>query len=277
MTAQNFAQIMPRVLVHEGGKSNDPRDPGGRTNQGITQRTYSAWKRNNGGQAGVVYDVFNMTPDERDAIYRTQYWNAVQGDLLPAGVDYAVFDGAVNSGPLQAIKWLQRALGIEADGVLGHQTLDALSADPDNDKLVERISDRRLAFMQALTTWKTYGPGWTTRVLNVEQVSEAWATGTVGPMPSSAPGSSAKALLDDATPVIGATTAKVGTGIGTATAILPQAAQHLTSLSAIPGIDKVIIGVTVAGVVLGGAAWAYATYTAARKAKLDDVLDRKAA
>lgn len=104
-----------------------------------------------------------MTPVERDDIYDRQYWDAVKADQLPAGVDYVVFDGAVNSGPMQSIKWLQRALQPvytgQIDGVMGLATLAALNATNNHDALVDRICDRRLAFLKALRTWCTFGRG----------------------------------------------------------------------------------------------------------------------
>lgn len=92
--------------------------------------------------------VQKLTAPERDAIYRRQYWDAIKGDKLPAGVDYVVFDGAVNSGPKQSIKWLQRALGSayrgQIDGVIGLATFAALEATEDHDALIDRICDRRM-------------------------------------------------------------------------------------------------------------------------------------
>lgn len=115
-----FDRCMTKLLVHEGGKADNPKDPGGRTNQGVIQRTYDAWRRRKG---LPVRDVYLMTASERDEIYRTQYWDAIKADELPPGVSYVVFDGSVNSGVSQSVKWLQRALGAvytgKVDGVIG--------------------------------------------------------------------------------------------------------------------------------------------------------------
>jgi len=105
---RGFDRALPHILIHEGGRVNHPKDPGGRTNQGITQRVYNAWSAKSSLPAR---DVYLIDDAEVAAIYRFQYWEVVHGDVLPEGVGYVLFDGAVNSGPKQAIKWLQRALG----------------------------------------------------------------------------------------------------------------------------------------------------------------------
>lgn len=162
---------MPRILAHEGGKVDDPQDPGGRTNQGVIQRVYDAYRIRLGLRQRDVYD---MDPAERDAIYKDQYWRAIRGDELPAGLDYVVFDGAVNSGPARSIKWLQRALNVEADGHIGSITLAAVR-EQDAAELIDEICDIRMAFLKSLRTWGRFGKGWTSRVDGVRKVGKAWA------------------------------------------------------------------------------------------------------
>src|SRR5688500_6264664 len=102
-----FEECLKLVLVHEGGYANHPKDPGGATNFGVTQRVYDGYRL----KAGVAKrSVKEITKTEVSAIYKRQYWDLIDGDELPAGVDYVVFDGAVNSGCGQSVKWLQRAL-----------------------------------------------------------------------------------------------------------------------------------------------------------------------
>lgn len=141
---RGFDRALPHVLIHEGGKVNHPKDPGGRTNRGITQRVYNAWRSKSNRPPRDVYQIDDM---EVAAIYRFQYWDAVMGDRLPEGVGYVVFDGAVNSGPKQSIKWLQRALGSiytgAIDGVMGTITLDAVAAYDDHDDLVAKTGTLR--------------------------------------------------------------------------------------------------------------------------------------
>lgn len=141
MAAANYPACLRAVLRYEGGKVDDPRDPGGRTNQGVTQRVYDAWRRS---RALFPQDVYAMTDAERDAIYRKRYWDAVDGDNLPAGLDLVVFDTAVNSGVERALAWY---------------------AGPRSS--IDAYCDVRLAYLRRLTTWKTYGKGWTTRVESV--------------------------------------------------------------------------------------------------------------
>src|SRR5437879_751893 len=198
MATTDFEYCMRTVLVFEGGKVNNPNDPGGRTKEGVIQRVYDGWRRRKGLPLRSVYD---MEAAERDDIYRNQYWVAVRGDELPAGVDLAVYDGAVNSGPAQAIKWLQRALGITVDGHIGEATLRALEECTDLDGLIGRICARRLAFMQSLRTWPTFGKGWARRVAAVQRASLHLAQGQTPDAAAAADGGHAKARLDDAKPV----------------------------------------------------------------------------
>lgn len=158
---QNFRQIQEWVLAHEGGFVNHPADPGGATNQGITQRTYDGWRVARG---EARRSVRNLLSSERDAIYKTQYWNAVRGDDLPAGLDYAVYDYAVNSGPTRAARELQRLLGVTVDGHIGNVTLGAI-ATANIEQLIIHLCEARLAFMRRLGHWPTFKRGWTRRVM----------------------------------------------------------------------------------------------------------------
>lgn len=176
----DFGKSNKVVLVYEGGRVNNPKDPGGRTNQGVTQRVYDADRKSNGLPTRSVY---YMTPAERDAIYRSRYWDVIRGDELPAGVDLVTYDGAVNSGPVQSVKWLQHALGIAADGHIGAVTIQAANDHPDHDTLVAEILAYRLGFLKSLHTWSTFGGGWGKRVANLKKIGQAWAAGSVGPAP----------------------------------------------------------------------------------------------
>ena len=251
MTAQNFAAALKRVLVFEGGKVDHPRDPGGRTNQGVIQRVYDGYRARKG---WPKRDVYLMEAAERDEIYRAQYWDAVRGDDLPAGVDYVVFDGAVNSGPAQSVKWLQRALGgVKIDGELGEATLAAVTAHPDHDALIAAICARRLAFLKALRTWSTFGKGWSARVSGVRQIGQAWASGSVGPAPVHVEGGNAKATLDQARPlpVMAGGDAAIGGGVATGGlgGALQQAQDALAPLAG----NSTILGNIVAALVVTGA------------------------
>ena len=167
MTASNFDDALKRVLVHEGGYVNHPADPGGATNKGVTQRVYDGWRRRHG---KPVRSVKGITGDEVAAIYRQQYWDAIRADELPAGVDYCTFDAAVNSGPGQAAKWLQRALSVSDDGQIGEATL-AAARSQDAPKVINGSCDRRLSMLRGLRTFRTFGAGWTRRVADVRKVA----------------------------------------------------------------------------------------------------------
>lgn len=161
---ENFDEALAAVLVHEGGYVDHPDDPGGATNKGITWRTYNAYRRRNN---RPERDVREITDAEVAAIYRQQYWNAIKGDSLPSGLDYAVFDFAVNSGPSRAAKFLQRIVNVPADGIIGHQTLSAVDDMRSAKGLVGHLCDDRLAWLKRLRHWPTFGRGWSRRVAEV--------------------------------------------------------------------------------------------------------------
>lgn len=170
MAAESFDRALTLVLDLEGGFVHDPRDPGGATRYGITRATLARAR----GRPASVADVKALTRQEAGAIYRKSYWAEVGGDALPAGLDLAIFDFGVNSGPARAIKALQRALGVEADGRLGPATLAALAAR-DPASVVRRVTADRLGWMRRLPTWTAFGRGWTARVTRVERESLALA------------------------------------------------------------------------------------------------------
>lgn len=159
----NFVQCLDLVLKHEGGYVNHPSDPGGETNRGVTKRVYDAYRRSHG---LPVRSVLYIGVDEVADIYRADYWNMVKGDDLPSGIDYCVFDFAVNSGVSRASKFLQMTLGVSADGVIGQHTLAAaLEAEPRNT--INTICDKRMVFLKSLSIWDTFGKGWSSRVAAV--------------------------------------------------------------------------------------------------------------
>jgi lysozyme family protein len=276
MTAQNYAPALTRVLVHEGGYSNHPKDPGGATMKGVTQRVYDAYRTRRGEPHRSVREIEKV---ELQAIYRKQYWDAVKADSLPSGIDYAVFDGAVNSGPSQAVKWLQRALGtVKVDGVVGEATLAAVEAYPDHDRLIGLMLGRRLAFLEALHTWPTFGRGWSARVAEVKQIGQAWASGSVGPQPRFAEGGNAKATIEQAKPLPGkgAADAAAGAGVGSGGlgAALEQARQQLDPLAAGSDlIGNIVAALVITGVLLTAGGFAWRWWAARKAAERADALD----
>ncbi|CAD5275162.1 Lysozyme family protein [Bosea sp. 62] len=276
MTAQNYARALSRVLVHEGGYADHPKDPGGATMKGVTQGVYDAYRKR---RDEAKRSVRQITDAELQAIYRRQYWDVVKGDSLPEGVDYAVFDGAVNSGPSQAVKWLQRALGsVKVDGVIGEATLAAVEAYPDHDRLIALMLGRRLAFLQALRTWSTFGRGWSARVAQVKQIGQAWATGSVGPDPAFVSGGNAKATIDQAKPLPTKAPADATTGAGIGSGglggVLEQARQQLDPLAASSQfIGNIVAALVITGVVLTAGGFAYRWWAARKGQALADALD----
>jgi lysozyme family protein len=159
----NFVPSLAAVLIHEGGYVNDPQDPGGATNKGVTQPVYDDWRI---GEKLSKRSVQLINAFEVGEIYRRRYWNATRGDDLPSGVDYCVFDFAVNSGVNRATRYLQRAAGVNDDGQIGSMTLAAVKAKP-SVALIEQICAARLNFLRQLPTFARFGKGWTARVEDV--------------------------------------------------------------------------------------------------------------
>lgn len=172
---ENFAASLKQTLYYEGGFSNHPDDAGGATQCGIIQTVYDGYRRRKG---LIPRSVRYLTDDERDGIYRQLYWDKVDGDALPVGVDFCVFDAAVNSGPSRGARWLQQAVNdvagharLTVDGNIGPATLDA-SDDYAAVALIEAMVDRRLGFMKIAKNtrtgkalWPVFGKGWGNRML----------------------------------------------------------------------------------------------------------------
>ena len=154
----NFDQAFHTLLGHEGGYSNHPNDPGGETMWGVT-----AAVARGAGYSGPMRD---MPTDTAKGIYRDLYWTPVRADELPAPVRYAVFDAAVNSGPGQAVRWLQRAAGVADDGKLGPVSMAAITA-ADPEALLRKMLAARLAFMSSLPAWPAFGRGWARRIASL--------------------------------------------------------------------------------------------------------------
>ncbi|MGE7418565.1 glycoside hydrolase family 108 protein [Methylobacterium tarhaniae] len=170
MTAATFERALALVLKHEGGWSDDPTDPGGATNLGVTIGTLSLWL----GRPATKAEVRALTVATVAPIYRRNYWDKIQADALPPGLGYALFDFAVNSGPRRAVIGLQRALDVADDGRLGPVTLAALQGR-DVPALIGALSDGRLAFLRALSTWPRFGRGWARRVEEMRKAALAIA------------------------------------------------------------------------------------------------------
>ena len=173
MAKDNFPQALRLVLADEGGVSNHAADRGGLTNKGITQATYDAWRELHGRPPRSVRGIEHA---EVEAIYREQFANKILFDQLPLGLDYALFDFAVNSGAARAVRFLQRILKVRADGSLGAKTLAAL-AEADVGQVIKDLCKDRLRFLRRLKAWKSFGKGWKKRVDRVEKNALAMIAG----------------------------------------------------------------------------------------------------
>lgn len=158
----NFDACLAVTLPHEGGWSDHAKDPGGATMKGITLATFRRWK-----PMATKAELRAISDADVRMIYAQDYWKPVRGNDLPAGVDLAVFDYGVNSGPLRAKKTLQSTVGVTADGQIGSETLLACKAKPAAD-IVKGVCARRLSFLRGLKTFSTFGKGWARRVADVE-------------------------------------------------------------------------------------------------------------
>ena len=163
----NFPASLALVLKAEGNFINHPRDPGGMTNLGVTRNVWKEWVRHEVDEA----EMRSLTPELVTPLYKARYWDACKCDDLPRGVDYAVFDSAVNMGPGRAAKLLQAALGVTADGSIGRATIAAAAA-ADPVELLEAFSQGKEAFYQSLATFQTFGKGWLNRVAHVQGAAE---------------------------------------------------------------------------------------------------------
>jgi hypothetical protein len=160
---ENFDECFSLMLVHEGGYVNNPKDPGGMTNLGVTAKNWADYT----GKPATESVMRSLTPELVKNFYKLRYWDKVNGDDLPSGVDYAVFDFAVNSGPVRAIKTLQTCVNVNPDGIIGPKTMAAVEAENPRT-VVNDVCQARLDFLQSLSTYSVFGKGWKNRVLEVE-------------------------------------------------------------------------------------------------------------
>jgi lysozyme family protein len=178
MARSRFDICLDEVLRHEGGYADHPSDPGGATNLGITHKTLARWRRESPWWKLPKDAVKALQRPEAAKIYRASYWDRCHAGQLPAGLDLALFDFAVNSGPDRAIRTLQAELDVAADGQVGPLTLEAMTdyaARRGLGMLVGALCDRRLVFLKRLPTFAVFGRGWTARVAAVRAAGLAAA------------------------------------------------------------------------------------------------------
>lgn len=155
---RNFDECLSMLLKHEGGYVNHPKDPGGMTNLGITKRVYDEFHGDDIDEEGMR----NLKKADVEPIYRSNYWNRCRCQDLPTGVDWAVFDFAVNAGTGRAAKALQKAVEAEQDGSIGPLTLMKVK-NHEVVNIINRIAIYREQFYRSLSTFDTFGKGWLKR------------------------------------------------------------------------------------------------------------------
>jgi lysozyme family protein len=165
-----FEDCLARILKHEGGYVNDPLDSGGRTNLGVTQRVWEEFV----GHPVTEADMKALTPEKIAPMYKLKYWNPSYCEVLPKGLDYVVFDFAVNAGTGRSVKTLQQAIGCVADGVIGPKTMAAIN-DANPKDLIAKFSDARADFYQGIVARKPdqacFIKGWLNRVEDARKLA----------------------------------------------------------------------------------------------------------
>ena len=159
MASENYDKCLELILHHEGGYVNHPKDPGGETNLGVTKRVYEEW--------GGTKDMVDLLVEDVAPIYEKNYWGRTKCDDLPSGLDLCVFDFAVNAGPGRAAKYLQEMIGTTVDGGIGPNTLRALGNYIESEgtaAAVRNYQAMRQEYYESLSTFETFGRGWTRRV-----------------------------------------------------------------------------------------------------------------
>jgi lysozyme family protein len=159
----NWQKSFELMLASEGGYVNHPSDPGGMTNLGVTKRVWEEWV----GRESNEKEMRSLTPEMVEPLYKRKFWDACKCDDMPSGIDYLVFDFAVNAGVGRSAKILQAAVGVTPDGGIGPITLAAVKAQ-DPAELVQKFSDAKEAFYRSLNTFETFGKGWLNRVAAVK-------------------------------------------------------------------------------------------------------------
>jgi lysozyme family protein len=159
----NWKKSFELMLASEGGYVNHPSDPGGMTNLGVTKRVWEEWV----GRESNEKEMRSLTPEMVEPLYKRKFWDACKCDDMPSGIDYLVFDFAVNAGVGRSAKILQAAVGVTPDGGIGPITLAAVKAQ-DPAELVQKFSDAKEAFYRSLNTFETFGKGWLNRVAAVK-------------------------------------------------------------------------------------------------------------
>ena len=165
---ENYDTFFDELIKHEGGFTDDERDPGnqrgdghgnrGSTNLGVTAKVWAEWT----GKPAPIEVMKQLTKEDIKPMYKARYWDAVQGDHLPSGVDISVADFGVNAGPSRAAKRLQRLVMANQDGKIGPKTL-SMVFNMEPATLLDKYADARESYYRSLKTFEIYGRGWLRR------------------------------------------------------------------------------------------------------------------
>ena len=160
--ASNFQECLDLVLKSEGGWVNNPADPGGETNLGVTKRVWEEYVGH------AVQSLKKLTKDDVAPMYELKYWRPCYCEVLPRGLDFVVFSMGVNAGPGRSVKLLQQSIGCVPDGVIGPRTRELISAS-NSANLIAKFSETRREYYRALKTFPIFGKGWISRIDREEQ------------------------------------------------------------------------------------------------------------
>ena len=167
--SKKFSEALEVILHHEGGYVNHPKDPGGETNLGVTKRVYEDF--------GGEKEMKDLTKADVEPIYKKNYWDRVKGDDLPEGLDLCIFDFAVNAGPGRAAKFIQRLVNTTVDGGIGPNTLKCINDHVEHygvSTTIDQYQSERQNYYEGLSTFETFGRGWTRRVNEVTEKAKEW-------------------------------------------------------------------------------------------------------
>ena len=167
--SKKFSEALEIILHHEGGYVNHPKDPGGETNLGVTKRVYEDF--------GGEKEMKDLTKADVEPRYKKNYWDRVKGDDLPEGLDLCIFDFAVNAGPGRAAKFIQRLVNTTVDGGIGPNTLKCINDHVEHygvSTTIDQYQSERQNYYESLSTFETFGRGWTRRVDEVTEEAKKW-------------------------------------------------------------------------------------------------------
>lgn len=272
----NFPPCLAIILKEEGGSDDDKRDPGGRTSRGIIQREWDVFRQTHPDRPS---DVWKASDGDVASIYHDQYWEPYC-ERMPAGVDLVFFNTCVNSGRQQAVKELQRALSVDADGMMGMCTFNALDLCQDYKSLIKDMCDQRRNFYKALKTFKTFGKGWLARTARIQSSALTMAAHvppkvvvtqhpTVDTIPMNPDVTvSPKAPTTDANkPTVSPETSGSATaGLGSLMAVINTIKDQLGSFTdAVPSIQYVLLALTIIGI-------GYTVYSTIKKKNVEQAI-----